>query len=110
MLGFYMCGVLVPVFLISALFFGTGKEKAAEFISGFHDIPVEKRSKYDKKRMARDVRNQCLIWASIMALGAVGSYFRIQYAAAAAYIIWGILFFKEVHLDAKKAFEKYKLS
>ena len=42
-----------------------------------------------------------------MIIGAVMSYFVTTYMAIPAYIVWLILFFKEVHLDAHKAFEKY---
>lgn len=40
--------------------------------------------------------------------GAICSYFISMYIAIVAYLIWLVLFFKEVHLDAEKAFEKYK--
>ncbi len=42
-----------------------------------------------------------------MLIGAVLSFFITPYMAIPAYVIWLVLFFKEVHLDARKAFEKY---
>ncbi|MBO5030633.1 MAG: hypothetical protein J6D08_01900 [Lachnospiraceae bacterium] len=44
-----------------------------------------------------------------MLAGALVSYFITSYAALIAFIVWGILFFKDVHIDAHKAFEKYLL-
>ena len=45
----------------------------------------------------------------IMLVGAVLSYFLTPYMAIPAFIIWLVLFFKEVHFDTHKAFEKYLL-
>ena len=43
-----------------------------------------------------------------MLVGAVLSYFLTPYMAIPAFI-WLVLFFKEVHFDTHKAFEKYLL-
>ena len=50
-----------------------------------------------------------LPWAAVMLAGAAGSRFISGYFAVAAYVVWIVLFFREVHLDARKAFEKYLL-
>lgn len=44
-----------------------------------------------------------------MLIGAILSYFVTPYLAIIAFIIWLFLFFKDVHLDNHKAFEKYLL-
>ena len=44
-----------------------------------------------------------------MLAGALLSCFLTPYMAILAYIIWFVLFFKEVHFDNYKAFEKYLL-
>ena len=67
----------------------------------------EEQSMYDKAYIAKDMRNACFLWAAIMLIGSLLSYFLTSYFAIAAYIVWGILFFKDVHMDAEKAFEKY---
>ena len=108
-IGFLMCGVLVIPFSILGVLFAILKEKAAKFVSGFQSLPKEEQGLYDKAYIARDMRNQCFTWSAIMFIGAVLSYFVTSYMAVPAFIIWGILFFKEVHLDAHKAFEKYLL-
>lgn len=105
-IGFYMCIVLVPVFLILVLIFGIGKERSADLIAGFNSLPKAERERYDKAKIARDKRNSCSIWTLIMLIGAVASLWS-GYAAIVAYILWIILFFKEVHLDPHKAFEQY---
>ena len=64
---------------------------------------------YDKARIARDIRNQCFTWTAIMLIGALLSYFLSPYMAIPSIVIWLVLFFKEVHFDKRKAFEKYLL-
>ena len=43
-----------------------------------------------------------------MGIGAILSYFISQYMGVIAFIVWLIMFFKDVHLDEEKAFGKYK--
>lgn len=106
-IGFYTCVAFLIIFVLMAGIFSILGEKGAMLISGFNTLPKEKRELYDKKRMSRDQRNMFLIWAAIMAAGAVLSLLVSQYMAAAAGAVWLIVFFKEVHLDVEKAFAKY---
>ena len=69
----------------------------------------EEQALYDKAYISRDIRNQCFIWAVIMLAGALLSCFLTPYMAIPIYIIWLVLFFREVHFDNHKAFEKYLL-
>lgn len=108
-IGFWMCGTLLIPFLIIGLLFAIFKEKAARFVSGFNSLSKEEQVLYDKAHISRDMRNQCFIWSIIMFIGAVLSYFVTPYMAIPAFVIWAIMFFKEVHLDTHKAFEKYLL-
>lgn len=85
------------------------KRKAAKYVSGFNSLSRKEQEMYDKEAIARDIRNSCFLWTAIMAAGALLSWFLTPYMAAAAYIAWGIFFLKEVHLDAHKAFETYRL-
>ena len=57
----------------------------------------------------RPFRVLLLLSAAVMAAGAVLSYFLTPYMAVPAFVLWLVLFFKEVHFDAHKAFEKYLL-
>lgn len=107
-LGFWMCFVLAATFAVIALLFGIGRAKAARFVSGFNTIPKKEQELYDKAWIARDMRNSCCLWAAVMLIGAMGSCFISGYFAVAAYFVWIVLFFREVHLDARKAFEKYR--
>lgn len=106
-IGFVFCAVLAVFFIIMAGIFVVMGEKGAMLVSGFNTMPKEKRELYDKKRMSRDQRNMFLIWAAIMGAGAVLSLLVSAYMGAAAGAVWLIMFFREVHLDADKAFAKY---
>ena len=109
-IGFYMCGILVIPFAAIGVLFAIFKEKAAAFVSGFNSLPKKEQTMYDRAHISRDVRNQCFVWAAIMLIGAALSYFISAYMAVPAFVIWLILFFRDVHLDAHKAFEKYRIS
>ena len=108
-IGFWACIILVILFAIIGLIFAIFKEKAAKFVSGFNSFSKEEQSLYNKAHISRDIKNQCFTWAGIMLIGAVLSYFLTSYMAIPAFIVWFILFFKEVHFDTHKAFEKYLL-
>ena len=104
-IGFMACIVLAILFLIMGIIFFLLKEKGAKYVSGFSTL--NHPEKYDKAYISLDMRNQCFTYALILFLGAILSYFISDYIAIPTYIIWGIVFFKSVHLDAEKAFEKY---
>ena len=108
-IGFWLCGVLVIPFIIIGVLFAIFKEKAAKFVSGFNSLPKGEQELYDKAHISRDIRNQCFTWAGIMLIGAASSYFLTPYMSIPAFIIWLVLFSKEVHFDNHKAFEKYLL-
>lgn len=104
-IGFMACIVLAILFLIMGIIFFLLKEKGAKYVSGFSTL--NHPEKYDKAYISLDMRNQCFTYALILFLGAILSYFISNYIAIPTYIIWGIVFFKSVHLDAEKTFEKY---
>lgn len=106
--GSVVCGIFCVFFLALALLFAALKGKAAILISGFNTMTKEQREQYDRERMSRDQRNAFFLWAAIMGAGAALSALVTQYLAAAAFIVWLIVFFKDAHLDAEKAFGKYK--
>lgn len=107
-IGVSACLVLSILFLAFSLCFAFLKEKGAILISGFNSFSKEEREKYDKKKMSIDMRNSFFIWAMILFIGALFSYFISEYCAILAFIIWLIVFFKDVHISPTKAFEKYK--
>ena len=106
-LGFWLCMVCVPFYLVLALIFGILKEKSAIFISGFNTLPKKEQCLYDHSAMAKDMHNRLLLWTAIMTAGSIGSYFISGYVAIAAYAIWFISLICTIRLDAHKAFEKY---
>lgn len=104
-IGFCTCTILVLLFLILSIIFALLKEKGANYVSGFNTL--NHPEKYDKAYISRDMRNQCFTYSLILFLGAILSYFISAIIAIPAYVIWAIVFFKSVHLNAEKAFEKY---
>lgn len=108
-IGFWSCAVLIIPFAMIGVLFAILKEKAARFVSGFNSFSKEEQALYDKAHISRDIRNQCFIWAAIMLAGALLSCIFASYMAIPAYIIWLVLFIREVHFDNHKAFEKYLL-
>lgn len=106
--GTIVCGVSCLICLLFALIFTVLKGKAAILISGFNTLPKQERDLYDKKSMSRDQRNTFLIWYVILGIGAVLSYFVSKYMAIAAFAVWLLVFFKDVHLDEEKTFGKYR--
>ena len=98
-IGFWSCIILVIPFMIIGVLFAVFKEKAAKFVSGFNSFSKEEQALYDKAHISRDIRNQCFVWTIIMLAGALLSCFLTPYMAIPAYIIWLILFFREVHFD-----------
>lgn len=107
--GVLVCMSLFIFFIVLAIPFAVFKEKAAKFVSGFKSLSQEQQAQYDKACISRNMRNQCLLWAFIMFIGAVLSYYVTPYCAIVAFIVWLVFFFKEVQLDAEMTFEKYKI-
>ena len=106
-IGVSACAVMfIPDFIFGILF-AVLKEKSAKLVSGFNSMPKEKQEKYDKAYIARDMRNQCFVRSAIMFAGALFSLFISKYMAISAFVIWLILFLKQVHFDSDKAFKKY---
>ena len=107
--GAISCGIFGALFLLLGVVFAALGERGAGFISGFGSLPPEKRALYDTERMWHDQRNCVFIWTAVFAAGTALSLLASQYLAVAAFIVWLALFLKDVHFDAEKAFEKYKL-
>ena len=55
-IGFWLCGVLVILFVIIGVLFAIFKEKAAKFVSGFNSLPKEEQALYDKAHISRDIK------------------------------------------------------
>ncbi len=108
-IGFYSCLALAVIFGIMTLIFKVLGKKATILIGGFNSLPKDQRELYDTEQMGKDQRNAMLLWTIIMTAGAVLSYLVSQYTAIAAFGIWLIVFFKDVHMDTEKAFGKYKI-
>ena len=109
MIGFLSCIVLDVPFAIIGILFAIFKEKVTKFVSGFNSFSKEEQALYNKAQFSYDMRNQCFIWSASLFTGAFLSYFISSYIAIPSFIIWILLFFKEVHFDNQKAFEKYLL-
>jgi len=108
-IGFIVCSSLGGIFALITIIFSILGKKAVILISGFNFKSKEERKKYDIERMSKDYRNTIFIWTLIFIIGAILSYYISKYCAVIAFVIWLIIFFKDVQLDEEKAFEKYKL-
>ncbi|MFP3154402.1 DUF3784 domain-containing protein [Lachnospiraceae bacterium ZAX-1] len=108
-IGTISCILMASIFALIALIFALLKEKAVILIAGFNMLPKEKQAQYDKGKISVDFRNMCSIWGIIFVAGAVFSFLAGTYMAILAFVVWLVLFFKEVHLTVEKAFEKYKI-
>lgn len=106
--GAITCGIFFAVFLLLGIVFAVLRERGVRLISGFGALEPEEQALYDTERMWRDQRNSIFIWAAVFAVGLVLSLLVWQGFSVAAFVVWLVLFFRNVHFDAKKAFEKYK--
>ncbi len=106
-IGFWACICVAIPLAVIGIVFTIFKDRSAKFVSGFNSLSKQEQNLYDKAYIARDMRNQCFTWAVVLFIGALFSFFLTQYAAIPAYMIFLILFFKQVHFDVHKAFEKY---
>ena len=108
--GVIVCISFVILFTLIWSIFSILGEKATILISGFNFKSKHEREKYDIERMSKDYRKSIFFWIVIFFIGATGSYYISQYCSVLAFVIWLILFFKDVHLDEEKAFGKYKIN
>lgn len=108
-IGFYACLILAIIFGILTFVFFLLKEKGAMLISGFNSLSKHERELYDIARLSKDQRNSMFIWTLIMCVGALFSFFISQYSAIIAFVVWIIVFFKDVYFDTDKTFGKYKI-
>ena len=104
----FICLVIAVPLALMGVIFALLKEKGAILVSGFNSLPEEERQRYDKRKLAVDVRNNLFIWSGVLFLGAALSGFISIYFAPAAIVIWLVLFFREVSFDPDKAFAKYR--
>lgn len=109
-IGVVVCIAFVILFTFIVGIFSIFGEKATVLISGFNLKSKEEREKYDTKRMIKDYRNSIIIWIVIFFIGAIGSYYISKYSSIIAFLIWFLIFLKDVHLDEEKAFGKYKIN
>ena len=107
-IGVRTCLLLGVSFSVLSIIFALLKEKGVNLISGFNTMTKDEQEKYDKMKLSIDMRNSLLLWAIILLIGAILAYFISKYCAILAIVIWLIIFFKDVHIDSEKAFEKYR--
>ncbi|AWK52969.1 hypothetical protein DIC82_19105 [Clostridium beijerinckii] len=100
--------VMAGIFLLIGMIFLILKEKACGLISGYNTKTKEEREEYDEARLSKDERRFFFIYAMIYLIGAVLSLFGGAVCFWIAFVVWFVLFIKNVHLDAEKAFGKYK--
>ena len=101
------CGVL---FLIFAMIFAVKKEKACKLISGFNFFTEAQQAEYDKARIVQDYFKLFRIIAVLLFIGAALCLWLGWWAYAPSLAVMLFLLFRDFHVYAEKAFEKYKLN
>lgn len=107
-IGVVFCIIMAAFFGVLTIVFSWLKERGAILVSGFNSLPKGERAQYDQVRISKDMRNNLFLWTAIYAAGAILAAVLGSYAAIGAFIVWLFVFFREVHLDPKKAFAKYR--
>ena len=97
------------LFLIFAVIFAARKEKACRLIGGFNFFTEERQAKYDRAAIARDYQKLFMRWTAGAFLFAVLALWLAWWALGAAFLPFLISLGREMHLDAEKAFKKYKI-
>ena len=97
------------LFLIFAVIFAVQKEKACRLIGGFNFFTEAQQARYDKAAIARDYQKLFAGWTVGAFLFAALCLWLSWWALGAALILFLISIGKEMHIDAEKAFEKYKI-
>jgi len=85
------------------------KSKGAMLISGFNTLSKEQRKLYNQDKMSIYYRNLFALWSALFFAGAVLSQLVSGYLTIIVFIIWIVSVFKNMHLDANKAFGQYKI-
>lgn len=107
--GTVACAALGVLFcLLGGGFFLAGP-KAALFASGFGTLPPSERARYDTAALSRDYARRFLGWGVLLLAGAGASALWSGWAALPALAVWQVLFWRQVHWDPERAFERYDL-
>ncbi len=97
------------LFLIFAVVFAVKKEKACRLIGGFNFFTEAQQAKYDKAAIACDYQKLFTWWSASAFLFALLCLWFSWWALGAAFVLFMISVFRDFHMDAEKAFEKYKI-
>ena len=98
------------IFLIFTIIFAVRKEKACKLISGFNFFTEAQQAQYDKAQLARDYFKLFRTLTIVVFAGAVLCLVLGWPAFVAAIAAMLFLVFRDFHINAEKAFEKYKLN
>ena len=102
-------GLMGLLFLALYIAFRVKKEKACRLIAGFNFFTEAQQAEYDKKRIARDQQKQYGLLSLAAFLGAGLSLPFGWWAFGGTLAAVLIILFRDFHIFADKAFEKYKL-
>ena len=97
-------------FLTFAIIFAVRKEKACKLIGGFNFFTEAQQAQYDKARLVRDYFKLFRTLTIVVFAGAALCLVLGWPAFVAAIAAMLFLVFRDFHINAEKAFEKYKLN
>ena len=97
------------LFLVFAIVFAVKKEKACKLIGGFNFFTEEQQAQYDRAAIAKDYQKLFTWWMVGAFVFAVLCLWFSWWAMGTAFVLFMISVFRDFHMDAEKAFEKYKI-
>ncbi|MBR3019224.1 MAG: DUF3784 domain-containing protein [Clostridia bacterium] len=98
------------IFLIFAVIFAVRKAKACKLIGGFNFFTEAQQAKYDCARIVRDYFKLFCILTAVMFIGSILCLWLSWWAYGVSIAAMLFLLFRDFHIYAEKAFEKYKLN
>ena len=107
--GTVACAALGVLFCLLGGGFALAGPKAALFVSGFSTLTPLKRARYDTAALSRDYARRFLGWGALLLTGAGASALWSGWAALLTLAVWQVLFWRQVHWDPEKAFDRYDL-
>ncbi len=104
----YLCIILSLIFYSTSLIFYFGKGKSTKYISGFNSLSKKERENYDLDKIAKDFFNEMCLYANILFAGFLCANVIHQYVGIFFLMVFLILSIKNIKLDVRKSYEKYR--
>ncbi|MGM9940572.1 MAG: DUF3784 domain-containing protein [Bulleidia sp.] len=104
----FACLITACIFALIAYYFTILKGNAAVFLPGFLLFSEERRKQYDTDRMIREKRDVIAGWATTLLIGSLLGFLVHPFCSAFLFVMWLLIFFRDVNLEKEEAYEKYR--